>query len=63
MKDHLKKSHKALTPSVRDSFIKKISYAIKQNINTSADDMRAALQAIIPHMYGNHSSCIHGVNL
>ncbi|XP_053390404.1 uncharacterized protein LOC128553298 [Mercenaria mercenaria] len=37
--------------------MKNFSYAVQQNKNKSEEEMRNALQAIVPHMYGNHTRC------
>ncbi|WAR14865.1 EXU-like protein [Mya arenaria] len=42
--------HKALTAKVRDSFLKKLTYAVKQNANKSEREMICALQTDVPHI-------------
>ncbi|MEW8546215.1 MAG: 3'-5' exonuclease [Candidatus Thiodiazotropha sp.] len=51
------KTHKSLTEMVRTGFVKNFTYAVHQNKDKTEESMRVSLQAIVPHMYGEHSLC------
>ena len=52
----LQKKHKKLTTKVIDYLQKCLSYAVKQN-KDDAEGIRTKLRAIVPHAFGDHSSC------
>ena len=53
----LQRSHKSLTATVRQDFVKNFTYALHQNKDKYKTDMERALRNIIPHMYGEHDTC------
>ena len=53
---NLQKRHKNLSGKVIDYLQKYFSYAITQNKN-DPDGIRKSLKAIIPHAFGDHSTC------
>ena len=52
----LAKTHKELKTDVIDYFIRCFMYAICDN-RGSAEQIRKALNHIVPHVYGDHSEC------
>lgn len=52
----IKKQHKSLTDMVIQYFQRCFGYALKQN-KDDEEGVRNGLKSIVPHAYGDHSSC------
>ncbi|XP_045215104.2 uncharacterized protein LOC123565301 [Mercenaria mercenaria] len=55
--EEMSKKHKSLTKTVRTAFLTNFTFAFYQNNSKTADEMKTALENLVPHMYGEHEKC------